>query len=345
MSHSRSSADGARPRVSVIIKALNEEAKISRAIESALHAVAVVEGGGEVILADSLSTDRTVDIARGYPVRIVQLVDARDRSCGVGAQLGMSAARGDYIYILDGDMELDAGFLPLAIASLEADPGLAGVAGLVHEMHVANEVFLRRQQSGDTNRATTDPVCLNMGGLYRRAAVEPLGYLTNRNLHAYEEFELGVRLVKAGWRLKRIDALAVRHYGHTDSTYALLWRRWRSRHAWGHGELIRQAWNRPHLGLAVNRLRVYRVAAFVYASWAVIAGVALAMDAAPLQVLAMALAYWGIVCAVMGLRKRSGTAAFYSIVSWHFGAAGLVRGLLAAPRIPADAPVAHRVVQ
>ena len=44
--------------VSVIIKALNEEKHIARAIESALRAVSTV--GGEVILADSASTDRTV---------------------------------------------------------------------------------------------------------------------------------------------------------------------------------------------------------------------------------------------------------------------------------------------
>ena len=42
-------------RVSIIIKALNEEARIEETIASALRAVALV--GGEVILADSCSTD------------------------------------------------------------------------------------------------------------------------------------------------------------------------------------------------------------------------------------------------------------------------------------------------
>ena len=55
-------ADGApRCRVSVIIKAFNEEKNICAAIESSLAAVA--EMGGEVILADSHSTDRTVELA------------------------------------------------------------------------------------------------------------------------------------------------------------------------------------------------------------------------------------------------------------------------------------------
>lgn len=334
-----------RPRVSVIIKALNEEAKIARAIESALAAVAVVDGGGEVILADSLSTDRTVAVASAYPVRIVQLVDPCDRCCGVGAQLGLSAATGAFVYVLDGDMELDTGFLPAAVACLEADPSLAGVAGIVREMHVSNEAFVRRQQSGDTTRAATDPVCLNMGGLYRRSAIESLGYFTNRNLHAFEEFELGARLVQAGWRLRRIDVDAVRHYGHTDSTYRLLLRRWRSRHAWGHGELLRQSWRRLHFGLALARLRAYHVAGFVWASWAALAAVALAVRLPVAQVVTGAFLYWLLVIGVMSIRKRSVSAGLYSVVAWHVGAAGLVRGLLARPRTSPEAAVSHRVLR
>ena len=40
-------------KVSVIIKALNEEANIARAVESAIRTVASI--GGEVVVADSVS--------------------------------------------------------------------------------------------------------------------------------------------------------------------------------------------------------------------------------------------------------------------------------------------------
>lgn len=331
--------------VSIIIKALNEEAKIARAIESALAAIREIGGRGEVILADSLSTDATVTIAQAYPVRIVQLTSTEDRSCGVGAQLGMCLAAGRFLYILDGDMELMPGFLPAALARLEAEPGLAGVAGVVEEMTVANQVFRRRQLSGDTGRGGQNLDCLNMGGLYRRSAVEPLGYLTNRNLHAFEEFELGIRLVAAGWRLERLPVAAVRHYGHSDSTYALLWRRWRTGHAWGHGELIREAWNEAHLGLAVRRLSLYRVSAFVLASWLLLVGLALSAPIAATRSLALMALYWLTVLILMAIRKRSLGAAAYSIVAWHFSAAGLLRGLLRRARTSATAPVAHRVLK
>ena len=93
-------------RVTVIIKALNEAKHIDAAISSALAAIARV--GGEVILADSGSTDRTVEIAARHPITVVQLRHRAERRCGIGPQLGYQNARGEFIYILDGDMELEA---------------------------------------------------------------------------------------------------------------------------------------------------------------------------------------------------------------------------------------------
>jgi len=58
-----------QPTVSVIIKAYNEQQHIAGAIESALTALRGIDG--EVILADSASTDRTIAIAQSYPIRIV----------------------------------------------------------------------------------------------------------------------------------------------------------------------------------------------------------------------------------------------------------------------------------
>jgi glycosyltransferase involved in cell wall biosynthesis len=51
--------------VSVIITTFNEEVNVQACIESVLWA-------DEILLVDSLSTDRTVELAREYPIRILQ---------------------------------------------------------------------------------------------------------------------------------------------------------------------------------------------------------------------------------------------------------------------------------
>ena len=73
------------PKVTVLVKALDEEATIAACLEAAVREAAAVNG--EVILVDSLSTDRTVAIAKRFPVRIVQFVDRDDRGCAAAVQL------------------------------------------------------------------------------------------------------------------------------------------------------------------------------------------------------------------------------------------------------------------
>src|SRR5437016_11901897 len=155
-----------RPRVSILIKALNEEARIAGAIESAL---AALDGmNGEVILADSLSTDRTVEIARQYPIQIVSLTRAEDRSCGVGAQLGYQYSSGEYVCLVDGDMRLHREFLAVAIETLEADPALAGVGGLIVERESESLEYIKRATRDDPDRRPGYVRRLDCGGVYRR---------------------------------------------------------------------------------------------------------------------------------------------------------------------------------
>ena len=130
--------------VSVTIKTFNEGEKIAREIKGALQAIKGLSG--EVIIADSLSTDRTIEIAKKYPVKIFQLVNEEDRSCGVGPQLGYEKAKGKFIYILDGDMKLNKKFIKKAIIEFKNDQLLAGVGGIIEEMNKSSIVFARRNK-------------------------------------------------------------------------------------------------------------------------------------------------------------------------------------------------------
>lgn len=320
--------------VSVIIKALNEEAHIARAIESALQAVAPF--AGEVILADSLSTDRTVEIAMAYPIKIVRLIDANQRSCGVGAQLGYQESRGDYVYLLDGDMRLHADFLAAALSYLEAHPDLAGVGGQVVEMNLQSLEFRARVARALPDLQPGRVRRLDGGGLYRRAALQQLGYLTDQNLHGYEELDLAARLRAAGWQLHRLGLPAVDHFGHTIAAPRLLLKRWRSRYLWGVGEVLRAALGRAHFGLVVRDLRELRIYVAVLVWWlCILVVVGTSITAQSDDGLIAALAMLCLPFGLMTMRKRSFTSGAYAVVSWCFHAAGLVRGLAAKRRDPA----------
>ncbi|MCU7940817.1 MAG: glycosyltransferase, partial [gamma proteobacterium symbiont of Bathyaustriella thionipta] len=182
--------------ISIIIKALNEEDCIARAIESALKCIE--NYSGEVILADSLSGDATISIARQYPVKIVQINNASERRCGIGPQLGYQYAQGEFVYILDADMVLDKQFIDAALTYLKENTQVGGVAGIIEEMSHANYQFKQRKNKLDQPKNIESVDSLDMGGLYRSAAIEDVGFFSDINLHAFEEADLGYRLKAKG---------------------------------------------------------------------------------------------------------------------------------------------------
>jgi glycosyltransferase involved in cell wall biosynthesis len=316
-----------RPKVSIVIKALNEERHIAGAIESALAAIEGLDG--EIILADSLSVDRTVDIAEIYPIKIVQLTEPQDRSCGAGAQLGYQYSAGEYICLMDGDMRLHRRFLSSAIETLDHDPELAGVGGLIVEREENNLEYVKRATRHDPNRLPGYVTRLDCGGVYRRAAIETVGYLGDRNLHGGEEFELGARIHAQGWRLARINEVAIDHFGHGGSAYRLLWKRMKSHVAFGPGETLRAALGREHFGFVMrHQAAVYGLWLAVYAWWLTILAEPFIATAADINPAVPEAAIILFPIAAMSVRCRSLSVGVYSVAAWNVYAVCFIPGFL-----------------
>lgn len=314
-------------QVSIVIKSLNEEKNIARAIESSLKVIEKLKGDGEVILADSLSTDKTIEIAQKYPIKIVQLKKKSDRSCGIGAELGRTVSEGEYIYILDADMVFDEAFLPKAIRMLEENDKLAGVAGIVVEMHLDNIEFQERMKREDSGIVTGRLSHLPGGGLYRASALESVGYFTHQGLNSYEEFELGARLTEKGWWLFRMELSSVQHYGHQMDAYKLLIKRVKSGYIYGLGELLRSAYGKSHFNFVVKNLKQiklflgYLIWLFVLLGSAILGGIGF-----------ISIFYFLIILVIpflgMSIRKKSIKLGLYSVVAGVFNAYGLLVGFL-----------------
>lgn len=323
-------------KLSVLIKTYNEERKIARCLDAVCSAVQGL-AGVEVIVADSLSTDATLSIAARYPVKIVQMIRTEDRGCGAGVQLGFQHAQGEFVYLLDGDMELQGDFLRQAMALMDSDGTLGGVAGVLRDNQINNR-FDRHRLKNKPAAQPGEVQWLAGGGLYRRAAVlESGGYAGNRNLKAYEEAELGLRLRSRGWRLVRLPAVAVLHTGHADSTMALIRRQWRSGRQDAGGVLLKSAMGQPWLG-RVLRMCLHPLAVLVY--WSLMLAVAwLAPGGLPV------LAGAGVLVFVaLAAKKRSLPDAAFSVMLWHVAAAGLLRGMATSRLIPPQTLIASNVI-
>ena len=334
-------------KLTVGIKALNEEKHIAACIESILQAVDSLCVEYEVILADSGSSDRTIEIARQYPINIVQLRNPGEKSCGTGAQLAFQYATGDYFCLLDGDMQLQPNFLSMAIAHLEANPSTAGVGGRIQEMNPISLEFQIRAKSFATEAAWQPGIVdrLDGGGLYRSDMIRETGYFADRNLHAFEEFELASRLRSHGWQLVRIDLPSIHHFGHTLGGYKLLWRRLRTGYAGATGEVLRSAIGSKQLPIVISRLShiKYGMAVLVWWSALLACGVAALLRGGSAPIVSLILVIL-MPIAFLTWRRRSLALGIYSFISWNLNAWGLLTGVL-RPRISPSMPIDAIVIK
>lgn len=331
----------AQPILSIAIKALNEEEKIAGCIESAIRACEACQVSYEIVLADSISTDRTLEIAGRYPVRIVQFSQIDDRGCGAGVQLGYAYTRGKYVYVLDGDMEFADGFLPDALRFMEEHPEVGGVGGTVTDTRVLNFA----DQLRVVNKSTSTPGearWLGQGGLYRRAAIDAAGgYAADRNLLAYEEADLGMRLRSAGYRIVRMPVESIRHTGHDMSIWEIWRRHWRSGRARAGGVVLRAAFGRPWLKDALKML-LHPILMFGW--WVALLASLLLPTPARWVVGGGLLAVLAGGLLVQVVRKRSLRHVLISLYHWNYAAAGTLLGLFER-RMDPSTPIAATVLR
>ena len=309
--------------VSIIIKALNEEEHISKCVKSAL--LALKELKGEVILVDSISTDKTVEIAQKFPIKIIQLKNKKDRRCGIGPQAGYLYSEGKYVYILDGDMKIDKNFIKKALPYFK-DKTIAGIGGNITEKSTENLAFQVRTKH-HVVKHMKEVRQLGMGGLYRREALEKIGYFSNPYLYAYEEYDLAAKLNKAGYRIIRIPETMVEHYGDVSNSLMTFINRFKSRYIFGSGQYLKRAIVDKHLLRTVNELKIYISTLSV-----IIFGIISMLF--PKILLKFFIGFLLISFTFLMLIKRDIKKTFFSIFSWNFQAIGMLIGFFMGAKSP-----------
>lgn len=190
-------------RLAAIVIGRNEGARLERCLRSlALDRVTIV-------YVDSGSTDGSQDFARGIGAVVRELATdlpftaARARAEGFAALLAIMPEP-DYVMFVDGDCEIEPGWLEKAAAFLDAEPGYAVVCGRRRERHADASPYNRLM---DREWATPIGPAEACGGdaLYRCRAYREAGGFDPAMI-AGEEPELCVRLRAKGWTAMRLDA-------------------------------------------------------------------------------------------------------------------------------------------
>jgi glycosyltransferase involved in cell wall biosynthesis len=103
-------------RVSVVIPCLDEAETIAECVQSARAVLDESALEGEVIVVDNGSTDGSGDLARAAGALVVE---ERRRGYGSAYLAGLTAAKGDYIVMVDADLTYDFREIPRFVDALE----------------------------------------------------------------------------------------------------------------------------------------------------------------------------------------------------------------------------------
>ncbi len=324
---------GPRPSLSVVLVARDQAWNVDRLVGSVLAATDGMPR--EVLLVDSASGDGTAEVAERHPVGVLRI------AVGYGARLTPAAGReagvrhttGDLVLFLDGDMELQPGWLAPALDVLRADASVAAVTGEVVDLPPGAPSPAPRTPAGTASGAR-DVARAGGAGLYRREALLAAGGF-DPWLHAEEEPDLCRRIRRRGGRVVLIETPVALHRTVPEATVAGLLARRRRRLHLGSGQIARRSRGRDLPGMLRDRPFI---ATSVALGAALVAGAAGAVAVGR----PWPLAPGGVLLAALAVRDglRDGPrGAAHAMVRRAVSFEGFVKGLTAQHGPPAAYPV------
>jgi len=201
----------ARSEVAAVVIGRNEGQLLRLSLGS------VQSAGLPAIYSDSGSTDGSPDLASELGVATVELEPSRPFSAARGRNEGVEEVLRrwpdtEFVMFLDGDCELEPGFVPAAFEAFSKNSKCAVVTGHLAERHPEASVYNRlcsiewRSPAGEIENMS------GLGGIMmiRVSAFRDVGGFDEQAI-AGEEPDLGVRLGLAGYSIVKIDQPMATH--------------------------------------------------------------------------------------------------------------------------------------
>jgi len=237
-------------KIGVVVIGRNEGERLKRCLLS-------IPAGYQVVYVDSGSSDGSVEFARSTGAVVVDLEDhrgftaARARNAG-WRQLLEQDPETTFVQFIDGDCEIEAGWFSNASSAIMADARLAIVFGRRSERFPERSIYNRLC---DDEWDVPVGIVTACGGdaLTRAVALREVGGYSD-DLIAGEEPDLCLRLGRAGWQVRRIDAAMTLHDANI-LRFSNWWKRARragyayAMHVWRHGERSLPSWRRALLSI------------------------------------------------------------------------------------------------
>ncbi len=205
-------------KVTVAIPCYNGALHIGAAIESVLEQIRPAD---EVLVVDDGSTDGSIEVIRRYPVRLIQ--HDGNRGLAVARNSAVQEAEGDIIVFIDADAVADPAMVGVLLSGYD-DPRIGGVGGQGVEANVhslADRWRARHASQSHGNIAKDVEFLFGLCMSFRLDALREIGGFDPAFRTNAEDVDVGLRLRKAGYRLRYLPDARVYHQ-RTDNEASLV---------------------------------------------------------------------------------------------------------------------------
>ncbi|MBD3388660.1 MAG: glycosyltransferase [Candidatus Altiarchaeales archaeon] len=231
------------PHISVVVPAHDEESVIEETVRSILDSD--YPGRVEVVVVDDGSKDRTGDIVSKMASEDerLRLIETDHLGKALAVNRGVEECSGEIVAFLDADSQL-AGDALSNLAAPFSDPKVGAVSGIIRVVINRNplvwfqdfEYILSSMWRYIFDKLGCTYVLPGFAA-FRREALVNVGLFCTDTLS--EDFDIGLKLHKAGWRLVMSKAVMYTNVPQTVGGLA------RQRFRWGRGtvQVIRKHWD------------------------------------------------------------------------------------------------------
>lgn len=204
--------------LSVVVITRNEEKNIDRCLSSIFEKVREFNIE-EVIVVDSASTDKTIEIVKKYPCKIIKLDPTLPLSPSAGCYVGNHFARGEYVFFIGGDMVLNSGWFQEAMQFMRRKEygALGGSLIQISEGSEITEAIKKKIKKAEKKFGYGVKCVKTVGGamLIKKKVLDEVGSFTPYLMRLMEG-DLCHKIVYSGYKIVYLPYPLVTHYGRID---------------------------------------------------------------------------------------------------------------------------------
>jgi len=193
--------------VTVVVPVRNRELTIQLLLDS-LQKLDYDRNKVEVIVVDGNSTDKTREIVKKYPVKLV--VEKR-KGLNLARNTGIKCAKGEIVAFTDSDCRVPPNWITKIVENFK-DPRVSCVGGSAKALdsdfisqYADNSIvrlmplFMKREELEKVKPFFRHPAGCNMA--FRRKVAEEVGYFDENIQYGFDEVEFADRICRAGYKM------------------------------------------------------------------------------------------------------------------------------------------------